>query len=96
MVQKMYNSYKITLGTRLDCDESCGAFVVSRFALFSSFFFLIQPQHLTKSSVKSAFVHCSWTHKFHFSVTFSLKIGLTILFTHLKIILLQCFQFQQQ
>ena len=22
MVQKMYNSYKIILGTRLDCDES--------------------------------------------------------------------------
>ena len=27
------------------------------------------------------------------SVTFSLKLDLTILFTHLKIILLQCFQF---
>ena len=34
------------------------------------------------------------THKYHFSTIFSLKIGLTILFTHLKIILLQCFQFQ--
>ena len=32
-------------------------------------------------------------HKLHFSITFSLKIGLTVLFTHLKIILLQCFQF---
>ena len=61
---------------------------------FCLFFFFIQPQNLTKSSVNNAFVHCSWTHKFHFSVTFSLKIGLTILFTHLKIILLQCFQFQ--
>ena len=30
---------------------------------------------------------------FYFSVTFSLKMGPTILFTHLKIILLQCFQF---
>ena len=39
MVQKMYNSYKITLGTHLDCDESCGAFVLSRFALFFFFFF---------------------------------------------------------
>ena len=36
-------------------------------------------------------VHCSWTHKFHFSVTFSLKMGPTVLFTHLKIILLQYF-----
>ena len=33
------------------------------------------------------------THKSHFLVTFSLKLGPTILFTHLKIILLQCFQF---
>ena len=36
-------------------------------------------------------VYCSRTHKFHFSATFSLKMGLTILFTHLKIISLQCF-----
>ena len=43
--------------------------------------------------VNSAFVHCSWTHKFHFSTTFSLKIGPTALFTYLKNILLQCFQF---
>ena len=35
------------------------------------------------------------TYKSHFSVTFSLKMGFTVLFTHLKIILLQCFQFQQ-
>ena len=33
------------------------------------------------------------THKSHFSVIFSLKINFTVLFTHLKIILLQCFQF---
>ena len=34
------------------------------------------------------------THKYHISATFSLKMDPTILFTHLKIILLQCFQFQ--
>ena len=33
------------------------------------------------------------THKPLYSATFSLKMGLTALFTHLKIILLQCFQF---
>ena len=66
------------------------------FCVLPFFFFFIQPRHLTKSSVNSAFVHCSWTHKFHFSATFSLKMGPMILFTHLKIILLQCFQFQQQ
>ena len=32
-------------------------------------------------------------HKLHFLSTFLLKMGLTALFTHLKIILLQCFQF---
>ena len=36
-------------------------------------------------------VYCSQIHKFHFSATFSLKMGPTILFTHLKIILLQYF-----
>ena len=66
------------------------SFVFCLFLLF----IIIQPQHLTKSSVNSAFVHCLWTHKFHFSETFSLKMGLTILFIHLKIILLQYFQFQ--
>ena len=45
------------------------------------------------SAVNSASVYCSWIHKFHFSATFSLKMGPTALFTHLKIILLQCFQF---
>ena len=60
---------------------------------FSSFFFFLVAALVDFLSVNSAFVHCSWTHKFHFLTTFSLKIGPTILFTHLKIILLQCFQF---
>ena len=67
---------------------------VLSFTFFFFFFFLIQPQHLTKSSVNSAFVHCLWIHKFHFLAIFSLKMGLAILFTYLKIILLQCLQFQ--
>ena len=45
------------------------------------------------SAVNSASVYCLCSHKFHFSTIFSLKIGLTVLFTHLKIILLQYFQF---
>ena len=43
--------------------------------------------------------HCQWvpctihrTHKPLFSAKLSLKMGLTVLFTHLKIVLLQCFQ----
>ena len=43
--------------------------------------------------VNNVYMHCSRIHKLHFSVTFSLKMGFTILFTHLKIILLQYFQF---
>ena len=38
-------------------------------------------------------MHCSRTHKSLFLIKFSLKMGLTTLFTHLKIILLQYFQF---
>ena len=46
-----------------------------------------------RSSVNSTSVHYLRIHKFHFLLIFSLKIGPTVLFTHLKIILLQCFQF---
>ena len=66
------------------------AFLSCRFLLF----FLVQTALVDFSTVNSAFVHYSWTHKFHFWTTFSLKMGSTALFTHLKIILLQCFQFQ--
>ena len=45
------------------------------------------------STMNSAPVYCLRTHKFHFSTTFSLKMSPTVLFTYLKIILLQCFQF---
>ena len=65
----------------------------SAFPQFFFFFSSFQPQWLTRSFVNSALVHCSWSHKLHFLSTFSLKMGLTVLFTHLKIILLQCFQF---
>ena len=52
-----------------------------------------QPQLLTKSFMNSASVHSLRTHKFYFSATFLIKMGPTVLFTYLKIILLQCFQF---
>ena len=63
------------------------------FSLFFFFFFFSQLQLLTKSSMNSASVHCLQTHKLHFLTTFSLKMGPIALFTHLKIISLQCFQF---
>ena len=44
-------------------------------------------------AVNSVYIYCSRTHKFYFLSIFSLKMGPTLLFTYLKIILLQCFQF---
>ena len=38
-------------------------------------------------------VHCSWDLQVPFSFKTTLKLGPMALFTHLKIILLQCFQF---
>ena len=57
------------------------------------FFFFLVAALVDFLSLNSVSVHCLWTHKFHFSVTFSLKMGPTALFIHLKIILLQCFRF---
>ena len=69
--------------TRFGCCGYCSCTVQWTVAAnfdFSNFF--DQSQHI---------VYCLRTHKFHFSTTFSLKMGPTILFTHLKIISLQCF-----
>ena len=65
------------------------------FQRVSTIFFFLVAALVDFLSMNSASVYYSRTHKFHFSVIFSLKIGFTILFTHLKIILLQYFQFQQ-
>ena len=59
---------------------------------FSLFFF--KPAFVNFFTVNSISVHCLRTHKLHFSVTFSLKMDTTVLFTHLKIISFQYFQFQ--
>ena len=58
------------------------------------FFFFFSPQLLTLSIVNNTYVYCSRSHKLHFLRIFLLKMGLTTLFTYLKIISLQCFQFQ--
>ena len=59
------------------------------------FFFLLHFSWGTEATVHT--VQLLFTHCFvlftHFSATFSLKMGPTALFTHLKIILLQYFQF---
>ena len=82
--------YSYTYSARLDSNESS----VCVFWFF--FFFFLQPHNMTKSTMNSAQMHCLRTHTFHFSATFLLKMGPIILFTHLKIILLQCFHFQFQ
>ena len=62
------------------------------FAFLPLFFFLAKEfDFLTNFQPYVSPVHCSQIHKFHFSITFSLKMGSTVLFTHLKIILLQYF-----
>ena len=73
-------------------------FTFSRiFFFFLSFFFFFSFSYtfwLSRQwTVHLCTVHGS--HKLHFSTTFSLKMGSMILFTYLKIILLQYFQFQQ-
>ena len=70
-------------------------YVLFHLFLFLSFFFS-GPQLLTLSIVNSTYMYCSRSHKLHFLTIFLLKMGLTTLFTHLKIISLQYFQFQFQ
>ena len=64
----------------------------SRFTRF--FFFLFSPQLLTSQLWTVHLCTVYKSHKLHFSEIFSLKMGPTALFTHLKIISLQYFQFQ--
>ena len=55
---------------------------------FSAFFFFSRAGFVDFSTLNNAAMPCLRTHKHHFSITFSLKMGPTVLFTHLKIILL--------
>ena len=60
--------------------------------MYLFFFFLVEKFDFSinfQSHVDP--VYCLGTYKFYFSATFSLKISPTVLFTHLKIILLQYF-----
>ena len=95
----------------LDWAFAASAFVIFTFRSFFLFLFLFSRVleyaatiHWTVAAnvdfftVNSVSMHCSWTHKFHFSVTFSLQMGPIALFTYLNIILLFSvfnFQFQQ-
>ena len=74
--------------------EARFAFPKSTFCISVAFFFFnFLSRNFWLFSWTVHGVHCSQTPKFYFSATFSLKMGLMVLFTHLKIILLQCFLF---
>ena len=66
---------------------------------FSFFFFFVFSSTRGSTGDRSYCSYCAVTvhalfrSVYHFSAIFSLKMGPTALFTHLKIILLQCFQF---
>ena len=76
-------SFRVCLGS---------AFCASQHVYVSPFFFLVEKfDFSTYFQSHVGPVHCSQTHKFHFSTTFSLKMDPTVLFTYLKIIFLQYF-----
>ena len=68
---------------------STAAFRISR--VFS---FFVQPAIVDKSTVYSASMHWSQVSQITLFSNIFIKMGPIALFTHLKIILLQCFQFQ--
>ena len=92
----------LTLASKLHIENFIIKLVV-RFFLFARFFFsaavvdyssvnsVRQWLFFSQQCVSVGPCTVDETYKLYFSATFSLKIGLTVLFTHLKIILLSCF-----
>ena len=62
-------------------------------ACFSPFFFFLFNRKGWYFNHEQCIRILFTDHKYHFLINFSLKTSLMTLFTHLKIILLQCFQF---
>ena len=86
-IDKRFEIFKIKSKTK--CPIGFKLLWRLRFCYAVFFFFFHFSLHLlTFPRMNSAFVHYLQTYKFYFSVTFSLKMGSTVLFTHLKIILL--------
>ena len=99
---------KLVIKPGLDIAFSCLRFQAVRFLSFFFFLFFFKPvvdffPQMVHTSESLAWLVCTvyGTDKLHFSATFLLKMSLTALITHLKIILLlkknfillQCFQF---
>ena len=91
-----FQSTKILINFKTKCPFGLQWFWRLRFSsTFFSFFFFFFSLHSLLCQLWT--VHpCIFHgfHKLHFSATFLLKMGPTTLFTHLKIISLQFFQFQ--
>ena len=62
--------------------------------VFLFFFFLVQPAIVNFVNYEQCIRTLFTIRQITLSATFLLKMGLIALFIHLKIILLQCFQFQ--
>ena len=78
----------------VNCEQCiCVLFTVPQITLFSNFF-IKNGSH--KLHFLAIFFIKNGSHKLHFLATFLLKMGPTTLFTHFKIISLQCFRFQFQ
>ena len=98
----------IQMGTKFGFGSGC-CVCLYHFSLFSFLFFVTHAFRRTNGYCSWTVAIYSWlfslfyqscdlwtvhkTHKLHFLVTFLLKMSLTVLFTYLKIILLQYFQF---
>ena len=67
-------------------------FSSSRFSAFRDKFYYLCTIYHCLCSVYTLFMHCSWDSQLLYSKKI-LKMGLIVLFTRLKIILLRCFQF---
>ena len=72
-----------------ECLDARRVFEFAFFFLFSFFFLLFQTNNTIQNTVHALFKGPTTT----LFIKKILKMDLTILFTHLKIILLQCFQF---
>ena len=91
-MQKSENEPQQAQSARLDCNDSCVCISALRFSLL--FFFLVQPAIVDFVNYEQCIRTLFTIRQITLSATLLFKMGLIALFIHLKIILLQCFQFQ--
>ena len=85
----LLNQTEVEIGVALKLQ-----FLIQPFKLLStSIIFLDKKLNTTQILILNTRLDTAYLHKPLFSSKFSLKMGPIALFTHLKMILLQCFQF---